>query len=150
MHDIQIGEAAFPRLISETLAAQDAKIDAVSGASYTSAGYISSLQSALGPGPVTGGARRGHSSVGWPPSIDQQAVVAQPQAGRQAVLLEPAVVHQVADRHAADGGHEVGQHPPVAAPPQALGAHHGRAADLGQAESWSTAARKTGLRMWPA
>jgi uncharacterized protein with FMN-binding domain len=49
-HDIQIGEFAFPRLISETLAAQDAKIDAVSGASYTSAGYISSLQSAVDHG----------------------------------------------------------------------------------------------------
>jgi len=50
MHDIQIGVFAFPKLISETLAAQDAKIDAVSGASYTSAGYISSLQSALDHG----------------------------------------------------------------------------------------------------
>ena len=50
IHDIQIGEFAFPRLISETLAAQDAKIDAVSGASYTSAGYISSLQNALDHG----------------------------------------------------------------------------------------------------
>jgi uncharacterized protein with FMN-binding domain len=50
IHDIQIGEFAFPRLISETLAAQNAKIDAVSGASYTSAGYISSLQSALDQG----------------------------------------------------------------------------------------------------
>jgi uncharacterized protein with FMN-binding domain len=50
IHDIQIGEFAFPRLISETLAAQTAKIDAVSGASYTSAGYISSLQSALDHG----------------------------------------------------------------------------------------------------
>jgi len=47
IHDIQIGEFAFPKLISETLAAQNAKIDAVSGASYTSAGYIQSLQSAL-------------------------------------------------------------------------------------------------------
>jgi uncharacterized protein with FMN-binding domain len=47
IHDIQIGQFAFPRLISETLTAQDAKIDAVSGASYTSAGYISSLQSAV-------------------------------------------------------------------------------------------------------
>jgi hypothetical protein len=47
LHDIQIGAAAFPKLISETLAAQTAKIDAVSGASYTSAGYIQSLQSAL-------------------------------------------------------------------------------------------------------
>jgi uncharacterized protein with FMN-binding domain len=50
IHDIQIGEFAFPRLISETLAAQSAKIDAVSGASYTSAGYISSLQSAVDHG----------------------------------------------------------------------------------------------------
>ena len=47
VNDIQIGRAAFPRLISETLTAQSAKIDAVSGASYTSAGYIQSLQSAL-------------------------------------------------------------------------------------------------------
>jgi uncharacterized protein with FMN-binding domain len=50
IHDIQIGEFAFPRLISETIAAQSPKIDAVSGASYTSAGYISSLQSALDQG----------------------------------------------------------------------------------------------------
>jgi uncharacterized protein with FMN-binding domain len=47
LHDVQIGEFAFPKLISETLAAQNGKIDAVSGASYTSAGYIQSLQSAL-------------------------------------------------------------------------------------------------------
>jgi uncharacterized protein with FMN-binding domain len=47
LHDIQIGAFAFPKLISETLAAQNGKIDAVSGASYTSAGYIQSLQSAL-------------------------------------------------------------------------------------------------------
>jgi hypothetical protein len=47
IHDIQIGEFAFPKLISETIAAQNGKIDAVSGASYTSAGYIRSLQSAL-------------------------------------------------------------------------------------------------------
>jgi uncharacterized protein with FMN-binding domain len=50
IHDIQIGEFAFPKLISETLAAQDAKVDAVSGASYTSAGYIASLQSAVDHG----------------------------------------------------------------------------------------------------
>jgi uncharacterized protein with FMN-binding domain len=47
LHDIQIGAFAFPKLISETLAAQNGKIDAVSGATYTSAGYIQSLQSAL-------------------------------------------------------------------------------------------------------
>jgi uncharacterized protein with FMN-binding domain len=50
IHDIQIGEFAFPKLIGETLTAQNAKIDAVSGASYTSAGYISSLQSAVDHG----------------------------------------------------------------------------------------------------
>jgi uncharacterized protein with FMN-binding domain len=43
----QIDANAIPRLTSETLAAQGARIDAVSGASYTSSGYIQSLQSAL-------------------------------------------------------------------------------------------------------
>jgi len=50
IHDIQIGEFAFPKLISETLSAQNAKVDAVSGASYTSEGYIASLQSAVDHG----------------------------------------------------------------------------------------------------
>lgn len=44
---MQIDGNALPKLTSETLAAQSARIDAVSGASYTSAGYIQSLQSAL-------------------------------------------------------------------------------------------------------
>lgn len=43
----EIDSAAIPKLNSETLAAQSARIDAVSGASYTSSGYIQSLQSAL-------------------------------------------------------------------------------------------------------
>jgi uncharacterized protein with FMN-binding domain len=47
LHDVQIGEFAFPKLIGETLTVQNSKIDAVSGATYTSAGYIQSLQSAL-------------------------------------------------------------------------------------------------------
>ena len=46
MHDVQIGEFAFPKLIGETLTAQNGKIDAVSGAAYTGAG-MSSLQNAL-------------------------------------------------------------------------------------------------------
>ena len=45
--DIQIGQYAFPRLVGETLTAQSARIDTVSGATYTSGGYIQSLQSAL-------------------------------------------------------------------------------------------------------
>jgi uncharacterized protein with FMN-binding domain len=43
----QIDSFAIPKLTSETLAAQSARIDTVSGASYTSSGYIQSLQSAL-------------------------------------------------------------------------------------------------------
>ena len=43
----QIDANAIPQLTSETLAAQSANIDAVSGATYTSSGYIKSLQSAL-------------------------------------------------------------------------------------------------------
>lgn len=43
----QIDARAIPQLNQETLAAQSARIDAVSGASYTSSGYIQSLQSAL-------------------------------------------------------------------------------------------------------
>jgi len=48
--DMQIGQYALPRLIAETLTAQSARIDAVSGATYTSNGYIQSLQSALDNG----------------------------------------------------------------------------------------------------
>jgi uncharacterized protein with FMN-binding domain len=43
----EIDATAIPTLTSETLAAQSARIDAVSGATYTSSGYIQSLQSAL-------------------------------------------------------------------------------------------------------
>lgn len=45
--DVQIGQYAFPRLITETLTAQSARVDAVSGATYSSGGYLRSLQSAL-------------------------------------------------------------------------------------------------------
>ena len=49
-HDLQIGQIAFPRLIGETITEQSARIDTVSGATYTSGGYIQSLQSALDNG----------------------------------------------------------------------------------------------------
>ncbi len=45
--DQQINAYAIPRLDQEAVAAGSAKIDAVSGATYTSGGYIGSLQSAL-------------------------------------------------------------------------------------------------------
>jgi uncharacterized protein with FMN-binding domain len=46
-HSAQINNAAAPILLQETLAAQSANIDTVSGASYTTQGYEQSLQSAL-------------------------------------------------------------------------------------------------------
>lgn len=45
--DIQINNRALPLLKAKVLAAQSAKIDGVSGATFTSDGYITSLQSAL-------------------------------------------------------------------------------------------------------
>lgn len=45
--DIEINKAAVPTLIQETLQAQSAHIDSVSGATYTSEGYAESLQSAI-------------------------------------------------------------------------------------------------------
>jgi uncharacterized protein with FMN-binding domain len=46
--DQQINAFAIPQLNREALAAGSARIDAVSGATYTSGGYVGSLQSALG------------------------------------------------------------------------------------------------------
>ncbi len=43
----QINASAVPALIKETVQAQSAHLDTVSGATYTSEGYIGSLQSAL-------------------------------------------------------------------------------------------------------
>ena len=45
--DVQINSYAIPVLQQETLLARSAKVDTVSGATYTSAGYRTSLQSAL-------------------------------------------------------------------------------------------------------
>lgn len=45
--DRQINGVAIPRLVSETLQSQSSQIQMVSGATYTSDGYLSSLQSAI-------------------------------------------------------------------------------------------------------
>lgn len=45
--DEQINSYALPRLVQETLDAQSADIDMVSGATVTSEGYLQSLQSAI-------------------------------------------------------------------------------------------------------
>lgn len=45
--DRQINDRAIPQLVSSTIAAQSADVHMVSGATYTSQGYVQSLQSAL-------------------------------------------------------------------------------------------------------
>jgi uncharacterized protein with FMN-binding domain len=45
--DAEINAYAIPQLQAETVAASSARIDMVSGATYTSEGYLQSLQSAL-------------------------------------------------------------------------------------------------------
>ena len=45
--DQEINDYALPVLVQDTLQAQSAKIDMVSGATVTSEGYVESLQSAL-------------------------------------------------------------------------------------------------------
>lgn len=45
--DVEINSSALPVLVQETLEAQGAGIDMVSGATITSEGYVTSLQSAL-------------------------------------------------------------------------------------------------------
>jgi uncharacterized protein with FMN-binding domain len=45
--DVRINTEAVPILVQETLQAQSAQIDTVSGATYTSDGYTRSLQSAI-------------------------------------------------------------------------------------------------------
>lgn len=46
-HSIQISQYALPELVSQTMKAQSAKIDGVSGATYTSRAFYASLVSAL-------------------------------------------------------------------------------------------------------
>ncbi|MFF4981944.1 FMN-binding protein, partial [Streptomyces sp. NPDC001046] len=55
----QITASSVPRLNQAAVAAQSADIDAVSGATYTSAGYKKSLQSALDKAKAQGGAAQG-------------------------------------------------------------------------------------------
>ena len=45
--DVEINDYALPQLRAEVLAAQSTSVDAVSGATYTSEGYLASLQAAL-------------------------------------------------------------------------------------------------------
>jgi uncharacterized protein with FMN-binding domain len=75
--DAQINNYALPILINETLTAQSANIDMVSGATVTSDGYVRSLQAALDE------AGSGQGAIGAGPGQDHgaapQSHVAAPQ-----------------------------------------------------------------------
>ncbi|MFD5164051.1 FMN-binding protein [Streptomyces hawaiiensis] len=60
----QITSSSVPRLNQAAVAAGNAQIDAVSGATYTSAGYKQSLQSALDKAPAGGGSSQAAGSGG--------------------------------------------------------------------------------------
>ncbi|MBR8640788.1 FMN-binding protein [Streptomyces tuirus] len=59
----QITSNSVPRLNQAAVAAQSAEIDAVSGATYTSAGYKKSLQSALDKAKASAGASQGSGNA---------------------------------------------------------------------------------------
>ncbi|WP_039932093.1 FMN-binding protein [Streptomyces viridochromogenes] len=59
----QITASSVPRLNQAVVAAQSAEIDAVSGATYTSAGYKKSLQSALDKAKASAGASQGSGNA---------------------------------------------------------------------------------------
>jgi uncharacterized protein with FMN-binding domain len=75
--DAQINNYALPILINESLTAQSANIDMVSGATVTSGGYLTSLQAALDE------AASGQGAIGAGPGQDHgaapQSRVAAPQ-----------------------------------------------------------------------
>ncbi|WP_128427886.1 FMN-binding protein [Streptomyces cyaneus] len=60
----QITANAVPKLNQAAVAAQSASIDAVSGATYTSAGYKESLQSAIDKAKASAGSSQGSGSQG--------------------------------------------------------------------------------------
>jgi uncharacterized protein with FMN-binding domain len=46
-HSDEINQQAVPTLVNETISAQSSQVDMVSGATFTSQGYTTSLQNAL-------------------------------------------------------------------------------------------------------
>ncbi|MEU1531669.1 FMN-binding protein [Streptomyces fagopyri] len=77
----EVSNSSVPKLNQEAVAAGSADIDAVSGASYTSAGYKKSLQSALDKAKAAGGGTAGSKgSSGSSGSAGSSGSSAAPQA----------------------------------------------------------------------
>jgi uncharacterized protein with FMN-binding domain len=75
--DAEINNYALPILINETVTAQSANIDMVSGATVTSDGYVRSLQAALdeaasGQGAIGVGPGQDHGAAPQPPAAAPQ------------------------------------------------------------------------------
>jgi len=77
----RINDRALPILYRETVTAQSARIDSVSGATITSTGYRQSLQSAIDQSHLTGGPSL-HSSQGDAGSPPRRHAVVGPSAAR--------------------------------------------------------------------
>ena len=81
--DAEINNYALPILINETVTAQSANIDMVSGATVTSDGYVQSLQAALDQ------AASGQGAIGAGPGQDHSAAPQSPAAAPQHRHSEP-------------------------------------------------------------
>ena len=81
--DAAINDYALPILINETVTAQSANIDMVSGATVTSDGYVQSLQAALDQ------AASGQGAIGAAPGQDHSAGPQSPAAAPQHRHSEP-------------------------------------------------------------
>ncbi|WGD43949.1 FMN-binding protein [Streptomyces cathayae] len=74
----QINANAVPKLNQAVVEAGSADIDAVSGATYTSAGYKKSLQSALDQAKAAGSAAAGNGSAGQKEAADKEPSAEEP------------------------------------------------------------------------
>ncbi|MFI9587677.1 FMN-binding protein [Streptomyces sp. NPDC052236] len=103
----QISADAIPKLNAAAVAAQSAQLDAVSGASYTSKGYLESLQSALDKAGVGGGGGAGAGDVEAGGAATPPPVAAPEPEPEPVVTQPPPPVEEEAEAEPeADGGNQ--------------------------------------------
>jgi uncharacterized protein with FMN-binding domain len=83
---------SIPKLTQETVAAQSAKIDSVSGATYTSNGYKQSLQSAIDKMKASAGSAQGNGSSQGSASPSQSSGGGSSSGAAQAKTVTGSVV----------------------------------------------------------
>ncbi|MFI6274084.1 FMN-binding protein [Streptomyces sp. NPDC050988] len=87
-------KAAVPKLIAETLTAQSADIDAVSGATITSEGYVESLQAAIDAKPASSSSSTSSSSSSPSASAAASQVVAGSAVGTEKGTVQVEVTFE--------------------------------------------------------